>query len=96
MMRVHNPPTCLSRYVMLIKNCIAGYVTEECSTAPLARVNLSPFLDNTELLCRIKMCRRVAHKASTTAATVAGGVADTSLRVADGMVSRMGGSSYGQ
>ena len=55
-----------------------------------------PFLDNPELLCRIKMCRRVAHKASTTAATVAGGVADTSLRVADGMVSRMGGSSYGQ
>ena len=52
--------------------------------------------NRTELPCRIKMCRRVAHKASTTAATVAGGVADTSIRVADAMVSRMGGSSYGQ
>ncbi len=46
--------------------------------------------------CRIKMCRRVAHRASSTAATVTGGVADTSLRVADGIVSRMGGSNYGQ
>ena len=46
--------------------------------------------------CRIKMCRRAAHRASTTAATVAGGVADTSLRVADGIVSRMGNSNYGQ
>lgn len=45
---------------------------------------------------RIKMCRRAAHRASTTAATVAGGVADTSLRVADGIVSRMGNSNYGQ
>ena len=42
------------------------------------------------------MCRRVAHRASSTAATVTGGVADTSLRVADGIVSRMGGSNYGQ
>ncbi len=42
------------------------------------------------------MCRRVAHRASSTAASVTGGVADTSLRVADGIVSRMGGSNYGQ
>lgn len=42
------------------------------------------------------MCRRVAQKASGTAATVAGGVADTGMRVADSMVRRMGGSNYGQ
>ena len=42
------------------------------------------------------MCRKVAHKASGTAATVAGGVADTSIRVADSMVRRMGNSNYGQ
>lgn len=50
------------------------------------------------VLClhRIKMCRRVAHKASGTAATVAGGVADTGMRVADSMVRRMGHSNYGQ
>ena len=47
-------------------------------------------------LYRIKMCRRAAHKASGTAATVAGGVADTGMRVADSMVKRMGGSNYGQ
>lgn len=45
---------------------------------------------------RIKMCRRVAHRASTTAATVTTGVADTSIRVADGIVARMGNSNYGQ
>lgn len=42
------------------------------------------------------MCRKVAHKASTTAGTVAAAVGDTSVRVADGIVSRMGNSNYGR
>lgn len=46
--------------------------------------------------CRIKMCRKVAHKASAAAGTVAATVGDTSVRVADGIVSRMGNSNYGR
>ncbi|KAL0047690.1 hypothetical protein WJX82_009562 [Trebouxia sp. C0006] len=56
----------------------------------------SPHQLDPKTKARIKMCRRVAHRASSTAASVTGGVADTSLRVADGIVSRMGGSNYGQ
>ena len=42
------------------------------------------------------MCRKVAHKASATAGTVASALGDTSVRVADGIVSRMGNSNYGR
>ena len=42
------------------------------------------------------MCRKVAHKASAAAGTVAATVGDTSVRVADGIVSRMGNSNYGR
>lgn len=42
------------------------------------------------------MARKVAHKASSTAGTVAATFADTSVRVADGIVSRMGNSNYGR
>lgn len=42
------------------------------------------------------MCRKVAHKASATAGTVASAFGDTSVRVADGIVSRMGNSNYGR
>lgn len=77
--------------------CIKEMLTKLAGITPMLLLALScrcrPVL---MLCCRIKMCRRVAHRASTTAATVTTGVADTSLRVADGIVARMGNSNYGQ
>ena len=46
--------------------------------------------------CRLKKCRQVAHSVNHLSGTVTGSVADMSIRVADGIVRRMGGSNYGQ
>eukprot|EP00891_Asterochloris_glomerata_P007958 jgi/Astpho2/7958/Aster-06555 len=60
------------------------------------RPNEQPMKIDPRTQALLKKCRQVAHSVNHLSGTVTGQVADMSIRVADGIVRRMGGSNYGQ